>query len=238
MYRARHDRFVPLRKDAGRRSRGLRAQPAAGHGPWCGLDYDFVCPSTGTYPLQWLWDSCFHAVVLSRFDRVRARSEIRSLLANAQPDGFIAHVTFWQREDYEAMLATYSIAYRTLSPIACSPRSSRRQCTRPPVAKAGAPSSTRCCPRRAASSTGWTACETPTGTGSSPPSSPTSPVSITPRSTTPTSHLEDRSAALVERVGFREYYDPHTGEGFGAEGFSWTALVLDMLATLEGRPHQ
>ena len=27
--------------------------------------------------------------------------------------GFVAHVTFWQREKYEDMLATYSIAYRT-----------------------------------------------------------------------------------------------------------------------------
>jgi hypothetical protein len=84
-----------------------------GRAPWCGLEYDFVCPSTGTYPFQWLWDSCFHAVVLSHYDKERARSEVRSLLANAQPDGFIAHVTFWQREAYEAMLATYSIAYRT-----------------------------------------------------------------------------------------------------------------------------
>jgi glycogen debranching enzyme len=47
--------------------------------------------------------------------------------------------------------------------------------------------------------------------------------------------IEDRSADLVERNGFREYYDPFTGEGFGAEHFSWTALVLDMLASLEGR---
>jgi glycogen debranching enzyme len=46
--------------------------------------------------------------------------------------------------------------------------------------------------------------------------------------------IEDRSAALVERAGFREYYDPFTGEGFGAEGFSWSALVLDMLESLEG----
>jgi glycogen debranching enzyme len=48
--------------------------------------------------------------------------------------------------------------------------------------------------------------------------------------------IEDRSAALVEKGGFREYYDPFTGEGFGAEHFSWTALVLDLLASLEGRP--
>jgi hypothetical protein len=42
--------------------------------------------------------------------------------------------------------------------------------------------------------------------------------------------VEERSAELVERAGFREYYDPRTGEGNGAHDFSWTALVLDMLA--------
>jgi glycogen debranching enzyme len=84
-----------------------------GTAPWCGLPYDFVCPSAETYPFQWFWDSCFHTIVLSHLDRERARSEIRSLLANARPDGFIAHVTFWQREAYERMLSTYSIAYLT-----------------------------------------------------------------------------------------------------------------------------
>ena len=84
-----------------------------GVAPWCGLPYDFVCPSTGTYPFQWFWDSCFHAVALSHVDADRARVELRSLLANQQPDGFVAHVTFWQREKYEALLSTYSIAYRT-----------------------------------------------------------------------------------------------------------------------------
>ena len=84
-----------------------------GTAPWCGHAYDFVCPSTGTYPFQWFWDSCFHAVALAHFDLERARSEVRSLLRNAQPDGFVAHVTFWQREAYEEMLQTYSIAYRT-----------------------------------------------------------------------------------------------------------------------------
>ncbi|MBN2359144.1 MAG: hypothetical protein JXR83_06800 [Deltaproteobacteria bacterium] len=84
-----------------------------GHAPWCGRDYDFCCPSTGTYPFQWFWDSCFHAIVLSRIDPARARSEIQSLIANAHPDGLISHVTFWQRERYEQMLETYSIAYRT-----------------------------------------------------------------------------------------------------------------------------
>ena len=84
-----------------------------GHAAWCGYDYDFVCPSMGTYPFQWFWDSCFHTVALAHFDAERARSEVRSLLKNAQPDGFVAHVTFWQREAFEEMLKTYSIAYRT-----------------------------------------------------------------------------------------------------------------------------
>jgi glycogen debranching enzyme len=84
-----------------------------GTAPWCGHEYDFVCPSTGTYPFQWFWDSCFHAVVLAHYDLERARAEMRSLLRNQQPDGFVAHVTFWQREAYEEMLQTYSIAYRT-----------------------------------------------------------------------------------------------------------------------------
>lgn len=84
-----------------------------GRAEWCGKDYDFVCPSTGTYPFQWFWDSCFHAVALAHIDPARARSEVRSLLQNAQSDGFVAHVTFWQREAYEEMLKTYSIAYRT-----------------------------------------------------------------------------------------------------------------------------
>ena len=84
-----------------------------GTAPWCGLDYDFVCPSTGTYPFQWFWDSCFHAIVLARYDMNRARSEIRSLLKNQPADGFVGHVTFWQREAFEEMLKEYSIAYRT-----------------------------------------------------------------------------------------------------------------------------
>jgi hypothetical protein len=46
--------------------------------------------------------------------------------------------------------------------------------------------------------------------------------------------IEDASATLVERDGFREYYDPRTGQGFGAIDFSWSGLALDMLARLEG----
>jgi glycogen debranching enzyme len=33
---------------------------------------------------------------------------------------------------------------------------------------------------------------------------------------------------LIERSGFREYYDPFTGEGHGARDFTWSGLVIDM----------
>jgi glycogen debranching enzyme len=42
--------------------------------------------------------------------------------------------------------------------------------------------------------------------------------------------IEEASVALVERAGLREHFDPLSGEGHGARGFGWTALVLDMMA--------
>lgn len=40
---------------------------------------------------------------------------------------------------------------------------------------------------------------------------------------------------LVRRSGFREYYDPFTGEGLGAQRFGWSAaLVLDLIAPAGG----
>jgi hypothetical protein len=32
----------------------------------------------------------------------------------------------------------------------------------------------------------------------------------------------------IEKSGFREYYDPFTGEGYGAREFTWSGLLLDM----------
>jgi glycogen debranching enzyme len=39
----------------------------------------------------------------------------------------------------------------------------------------------------------------------------------------------ERSMRLLEKSGFREYFNPVTGEGLGAEGFTWGGLVVDML---------
>ncbi|WP_224996615.1 amylo-alpha-1,6-glucosidase [Cesiribacter sp. SM1] len=34
---------------------------------------------------------------------------------------------------------------------------------------------------------------------------------------------------LIESSGFREYYNPFTGEGYGAKDFTWAGLVVDMI---------
>jgi hypothetical protein len=40
--------------------------------------------------------------------------------------------------------------------------------------------------------------------------------------------LRDSLSDLVERSGFREYYDPFTGSGYGAAEFTWPGLLVDM----------
>ncbi len=83
-----------------------------GHADWCDHGFDFTCPSSVTYPFQWFWDSCFHAIALSHFDICKAEAEIVSLLKNQHSDGFVSHVTFWQRDVFEEMVSTYAIAFR------------------------------------------------------------------------------------------------------------------------------
>jgi hypothetical protein len=60
-----------------------------------GRIHRFSIPAAGSYPFQWFWDSCFHAIVWARFDRERAADELRSLLVWQRPSGFIPHVVFW-----------------------------------------------------------------------------------------------------------------------------------------------
>jgi hypothetical protein len=49
--------------------------------------------------------------------------------------------------------------------------------------------------------------------------------------------VEGSMVGLVERSGFREYFDPFTGQGYGSPDFSWTAaLLIDVLESpAEGR---
>ena len=60
-----------------------------------GVRFDYTSPSPGHYPWQWYWDSCFAAIARRHFDPERSRAELESLLAAADPDGFIGHTIFW-----------------------------------------------------------------------------------------------------------------------------------------------
>ncbi|MGI8921571.1 MAG: MGH1-like glycoside hydrolase domain-containing protein [Solirubrobacteraceae bacterium] len=59
------------------------------------VPFAYTRPSPGRYPWQWYWDSCFAAIVWRRFDRLRARLELETLLSAARADGFIGHTIFW-----------------------------------------------------------------------------------------------------------------------------------------------
>jgi glycogen debranching enzyme len=85
----------------------------SGKSHWENRSFDFVCPSNVTYPFQWLWDSCFHAIALTHVDVKLAQQELLCLLQAAQPDGFIPHMILWEREKYIDKVRYYSIALLT-----------------------------------------------------------------------------------------------------------------------------
>lgn len=54
----------------------------------------FCVPNPTTYPWQWLWDSCFHAVVWSHLGDERGVVEVRTALADQDADGFVPHLRY------------------------------------------------------------------------------------------------------------------------------------------------
>ncbi|MBI2919190.1 MAG: hypothetical protein HYY01_14540 [Chloroflexi bacterium] len=75
----------------------LRRNVHQGHDPYLGRLYAYVCPSRRRYHWQWFWDSCFHAIALSRLDLDLAQRELLNLVSVQESDGFIGHVTHWGR---------------------------------------------------------------------------------------------------------------------------------------------
>lgn len=55
----------------------------------------YTVPSPETYPYQWLWDSCFHAIVLAHFEPTAAKKEIVTLLSRQFNNGMVPHMIYW-----------------------------------------------------------------------------------------------------------------------------------------------
>lgn len=54
----------------------------------------FCVPNPTTYPWQWLWDSCFHAVVWAHLGDERAGLELAAALSDQDADGFVPHLRY------------------------------------------------------------------------------------------------------------------------------------------------
>ena len=63
----------------------------------------YTVPSNTSYPYQWFWDSCFHAILWSHFDPKRAQAELDALVFHQHPNGFIGHVIYWQPSEILAI---------------------------------------------------------------------------------------------------------------------------------------
>ncbi len=61
--------------------------------------HQFTVPSARVYPFQWLWDSCFHAIVLSHYDIESAKKEMRAVLSKPLPSGMLPHMIYWNGEN-------------------------------------------------------------------------------------------------------------------------------------------
>lgn len=57
--------------------------------------HQYTIPSADHYPYQWLWDSCFHAIVLARYEPDAAKAEIKSLLSKQFENGMVPHIIYW-----------------------------------------------------------------------------------------------------------------------------------------------
>lgn len=59
-------------------------------------EHQYTLPSPTSYPYQWLWDSCFHAIILTHFNTEDAKKELLSLVAKQFSNGMIPHMNYWQ----------------------------------------------------------------------------------------------------------------------------------------------
>lgn len=65
--------------------------------------YQYTVPSPSSYPYQWLWDSCFHAIMLSHLEFDAAKAELRALVSKQFPSGQIPHMLYWEPQEVMAV---------------------------------------------------------------------------------------------------------------------------------------
>lgn len=68
-----------------------------GYSHYLSTDYRYIAPAKTEYIFQWLWDTSFHAIVLSHFDLKWAKSEITNYLKAQNENGFLPHAIFWHK---------------------------------------------------------------------------------------------------------------------------------------------
>ena len=57
--------------------------------------WGYTCPNPERYEWQWLWDSCFHAVIWAELGEAdRGLLELETLLATMEPTGFLPHMNY------------------------------------------------------------------------------------------------------------------------------------------------
>ncbi len=62
----------------------------------------YTSPNLDVYPWQWLWDSCFHAIVWARLGEERAVDELANVFAHQDDSGFVPHMTYWGHDVFHA----------------------------------------------------------------------------------------------------------------------------------------
>lgn len=89
-------------------------------------DYIYTRPAQGEYERQWLWDSCFHSIILSHIDPKLAVKEIESAAAGQLTEGvesgMIPHMNNWEssaRDPWESKFES-SITQPPLLAVALS----------------------------------------------------------------------------------------------------------------------
>jgi hypothetical protein len=54
----------------------------------------YTSPNPQRYPWQWLWDSCFHAIVWAHLGDARCLTEMRTVFAGQDTSGFVPHMGY------------------------------------------------------------------------------------------------------------------------------------------------